>query len=443
MTSRAVIAGATGLIGSNLAEHSSPRVGRSTASPASRRAASPAFGPSRPTCWNRRRLRSSLAGIDPTHVFFTTWVRRASEEENIAANGALVRNVLAALERSESLKHVALVTGLKHYLGPFEMYAKVKLDTPLREEMPRLPYPNFFYAQEDALFEAAKRQGFTWSVHRSHTTIGYSIGTSMNMGVTLAVYATICRETGRPFVFPGSVQQWEGLTDVTDARVLAKHMEWAATSEAGRNQAFNVVNGDIFRWRWLWPRLAADFGIEAAPYPGRSGRRSSRNWRTRGRPGPRSRRSTSLAEADLGKLASAWHTDADLGREIEVVTDMTKSRLAGFHEYQPTLGSFLDLFARLRQRDGSSPDPESSRHMSEVGDPRYRVANYVRAGQIDRTRTGSEPKNVPQTGRSDSTSFWNSNVALLASWAWNRKSARFKVVDSGNWVVFWRVREKV
>jgi hypothetical protein len=56
-----------------------------------------------------------------------------------------------------------------------------------------------------------------------------------------------------------------------------------------------------------------------------------------------------LAEADLGKLASAWHSDMDLGRELEVVTDMTKSRLAGFHEYQPTLGSFLDLFARLRE----------------------------------------------------------------------------------------------
>src|SRR5262249_60402661 len=56
-----------------------------------------------------------------------------------------------------------------------------------------------------------------------------------------------------------------------------------------------------------------------------------------------------LAEADLGKLASAWHTDLDLGRAIEVVTDITKSRLAGFHEYQPTLGSFLDSFARLRR----------------------------------------------------------------------------------------------
>ena len=57
----------------------------------------------------------------------------------------------------------------------------------------------------------------------------------------------------------------------------------------------------------------------------------------------------------LGKLASAWHTDLDLGREIEAVTDMTKSRLAGFHDYQPTPGSFLDLFARLR-RERIIPD---------------------------------------------------------------------------------------
>jgi hypothetical protein len=31
------------------------------------------------------------------------------------------------------------------------------------------------------------------------------------------------------------------------------------------------------------------------------------------------------------------------------MTDMTKSRLAGIHQYRPTLGSFLDLFARLRR----------------------------------------------------------------------------------------------
>jgi hypothetical protein len=36
-------------------------------------------------------------------------------------------------------------------------------------------------------------------------------------------------------------------------------------------------------------------------------------------------------------------------REIEVGTDVSMSRIPGFHEYQPTLGSFLDLFARLRR----------------------------------------------------------------------------------------------
>jgi uncharacterized protein (TIGR03000 family) len=207
MPLRAVIAGATGLIGSNLAEHLLSKGWEVYGVARTPQGCIPGVRPVAADMLDPTALRAALAGIDPTHVFFTTWVRRASEEENIAANGALVRNLLAALGRSASLRHVALVTSLKHYLGPFGYYAKVKPDTPLREEMPRLPLPNLFYAQEDELFAAARRRGFTWSVHRSHTTVGYSLGTSMNVGVTLAVYATICRETGRPFVFPGSAQQ--------------------------------------------------------------------------------------------------------------------------------------------------------------------------------------------------------------------------------------------
>ena len=55
-----------------------------------------------------------------------------------------------------------------------------------------------------------------------------------------------------------------------------------------------------------------------------------------------------LVEPDLGRLAPAWHTDADLGRPIEVVTDMGKSRRLGFLDYQATDDAFLDLFERLR-----------------------------------------------------------------------------------------------
>ncbi len=51
-----------------------------------------------------------------------------------------------------------------------------------------------------------------------------------------------------------------------------------------------------------------------------------------------------LIEADLERLASPWHTDLDLGREIECVTDMSKSRKAGFLAYQDTRDSFFDLF---------------------------------------------------------------------------------------------------
>src|SRR3982751_5881780 len=84
----------------------------------------------------------------------------------------------------------------------------------------------------------------------------------MNMGVTLAVYAAICRETGRTFRYPGSREQWEAVTDVTDARLLADHLVWAATTPAAENEALNIVNGDVFRWR----RLAAALDVEPEGY---------------------------------------------------------------------------------------------------------------------------------------------------------------------------------
>ena len=55
-----------------------------------------------------------------------------------------------------------------------------------------------------------------------------------------------------------------------------------------------------------------------------------------------------LVEPDLKRLASAWHTDLDLGRPIEVMTDMSKSRKLGFTTYQRTDESFFGLFEQLR-----------------------------------------------------------------------------------------------
>ena len=55
-----------------------------------------------------------------------------------------------------------------------------------------------------------------------------------------------------------------------------------------------------------------------------------------------------LVERDLSRLASWWHTDGDLGRDIECLTDMTRSRQAGFTGYRSTEQAFRDLLDRYR-----------------------------------------------------------------------------------------------
>jgi nucleoside-diphosphate-sugar epimerase len=294
-------------------------------------------------------LDVALANLSPTHVFFTSWMRKETEAENIRVNAAMVRNLLAALSSKKTLRHVALVTGLKHYLGPFEAYASSGTlpDTPLRESQPRLPIENFYYAQEDEVYAAAARDRFTWTIHRPHTVIGKAVGNAMNLGTTLAVYASICKETGRPFRFPGSQAQWQGLSDVTDARILAKQLLWAADTDAAKNEAFNITNGDVFRWSWLWDKIAGWFGLQPAAFDGtvQALEQVMANdhslWREMAQ-------RHGLVEADLDRMASAWHTDLDLGRPIEVMTDMARSRKLGFTAYQATDESFFDLFAQLR-----------------------------------------------------------------------------------------------
>jgi len=294
--------------------------------------------------------RAALADVAPTHVFIATWSRQASEAENIRVNALMVRHLMDAVGPAGSVRHVALVTGLKHYLGPFEAYGKGVLpQTPFREEQGRLDVKNFYYAQEDEVFAAAARDGFNWSVHRPHTITGVAVGNAMNMATTLAVYASVCKFTGRPFRFPGSAAQWNSLTDMTDARQLAKHLLWASTNDVAANEAFNIVNGDVFRWSWMWSRIADWFGIDATPFDGTVEPLESQMandagiWREVAA-------QHGLIEPDIERLISPWHTDADLGRPIEVVTDMSKSRRMGFLDYQPSDDAFFDVFATLRQR---------------------------------------------------------------------------------------------
>jgi nucleoside-diphosphate-sugar epimerase len=296
---------------------------------------------------DREAVAEALADQGFTHAFYCTWARRDTEAENCVVNGEMLRNVLDVIGPGGSIRHVAVVTGLKHYQGPFEAYARAPHEAPFREDMERLPNQNFYYTQEDILFESAARHGFTWSVHRSHTLIGWALGNVMNMGVTLAVYGTICRELGRPFVFPGSPQAYAGVVDMTDAELLAEQMAWSATTPAGADEALNIVNGDVVRWHRLWEVIGADLGVEIGAYPG-AARSLEIEMSDAGEVWDRIVSKYDLRPHRLGQLASWWHTDGDLGREVDSFADMTKSRKLGFHGFRQTDESWLALFAKLR-----------------------------------------------------------------------------------------------
>lgn len=97
----------------------------------------------------------------------------------------------------------------------------------------------------------------------------------------------------------------------------------------------------------MWGRIAEWFGVAPTPFDGVV-RPLAQQMTDDGPLWRRMAERDGLAEPDLGRLASPWHTDADLGRPIQVVTDMSKSRRLGFTAYQPTDDAFFDLFAKLR-----------------------------------------------------------------------------------------------
>ena len=346
---RAWIVGVTGIAGLNLAEHLLS-LGDWEVMGISRRPLRGLSGVRAVTAdvLDQAATAAALRDMAPTHVFFCTWTRGTSEDENIRLNGQMLKNILAPLAGYGSLRHVALVTGTKHYLGPFDQYARNKPLTPFREDAPRLPIPNFYYTLEDIVMEAAAQSGFGWSVHRSHTIIGYAVGNLMNIGATLGTFASICKATGQPFVFPGHPTQYEGVTDITDARLLGRHLAWASTCPDARNEAFNVVNGDVFRWNRLWQVIAGYFGLEAAVYPGKPVPLDGQ-MKACGPVWERLVLEHGLQNRRLDEIASPWHTDLDLGRSMECLNSMTKSRRLGFRDYQDSEQSFIDVFDRLRR----------------------------------------------------------------------------------------------
>ena len=203
---------------------------------------------------------------DATHVFYAAFQAgsgpAADYAKNISANRDMLVNAVSAIERAApGLQRVVLVTGTKYYgshLGPFK--------TPAREDDPRHAGANYYFDQIDWLAGFQQGKPWSWTELRPQTLCGFAPGTAMSIVPVIAVYAAVMKQLGRPLAFPGGA--WESLYQVTESTHLANAALWAATEPRCANQAYNITNGDYFRWRHLWPKIAAAFEMPAAdPQP--------------------------------------------------------------------------------------------------------------------------------------------------------------------------------
>lgn len=283
---------------------------------------------------------------DVTHVFYAAFQPGTGAAANYATviapnRDMLVNSVTAVARASRGLQRVVLVTGTKYYgthLGP--------LKTPMRETDPRHMPPDFYFDQIDWLTDHQRGKKWSWTELRPQTLCGFAPGTAMSIMPAIAVYAAISRELGLPLRFPGKPGAYGTIYQVTESSHFASAALWAATEARAANQAYNITNGDYFRWRNIWPRIAGVFGMKM------------------GEPQTISLAQHMADKADLWAVMTrkyglkkfafdqlvAWpFADYVFGSDWDVMSDVTKSRLHGFHDVVDSEAMFERLLRRFRK----------------------------------------------------------------------------------------------
>jgi nucleoside-diphosphate-sugar epimerase len=287
-----------------------------------------------------RKLRDLT---DVTHVFYAAYQDRPNFADLVEPNQRMLVNTVHAIELvAPGLQHVNLMQGYKVYgahLGPFK--------TPARESDPPHMPPEFNLEQQ-AFLEASQRgKSWTWSALRPSVVCGVAVGIPMNLAMVIAVYATISKHLGVPLRFPGAPGAYGKLIEMTDAGLLARATVWAATEPTAANQAFNINNGDLFRWEEMWPKLADYFAIPAAPGV------------------PITLASVMADKQDVWNAIVAEHQlepipyrdvsswafgDAVFSWDYDLIADGSKARRHGFHDYLDTEQMFTRIFDEMRSR---------------------------------------------------------------------------------------------
>lgn len=285
--------------------------------------------------------REGLGSLtDVTHVFYTAYLDDPVIERTRIPNAAMFANAMAVIKDMPLLEHICLLQGTKYYgqyLGPFK--------TPAKESDPRVSTPHFYYDQQDLLMNLRKGQAWSWSCARPHVICGFALGNPLNLISTLAVYATLLRESGEPLTFPGKPGAFTSIYQATDAGLLARSMVWMATTPACADEAFNITNGDFFRYQNMWPVFGEYFGMEAdgvktvdltVTMAGKDALWEQIIQKHR------------LAPHALSTLVNWNFANYAFSNDWDVMSDTTKCRKYGFLEFMDSEEMFIRQFDELK-----------------------------------------------------------------------------------------------
>ena len=272
-----------------------------------------------------------------SHVVFCGFVPAPDFAGQVQPNREMLVNCLDALQ-SHPVEKLVLLQGMKYYgshLGPFK--------TPAREDDPRHKGANYYHAQQDVL----EASGINWVCLRPHVICGtHSIGTPQNILGVIGVYAALQKKLGNPLDWPGTEEAFHCINQATDASLLARAITWALTETKATNEAYNITNGDFFRWQNLWPKIAEVFDMpcgRVVPQDlGASMPALSDDWRELVV-------QYQLADYAMSQVASWQFADYIFSVGWDVMASTVKARLHGFQDCLDTEKMYVDHLSELQQ----------------------------------------------------------------------------------------------
>lgn len=289
----------------------------------------------------RRAIRDNAA--ETTHLFYAALAPDADLATEAERNGRMLDNLLDALEQAGApLERVVIYQGFKIY----GIHLGAKVPTPARESDPVHMPPNLYQSQEAMLAKRAETASWDYVALRPDVIINGRIhGNPMNIAAAIGAFATLSRELGVPLRFPGSEAAYRVLMQGTDADLLGEASVWAANAEGVSGEAFNVTNGDVFRWERLWQEIADYFELPmASPVP----LTLTRHMADKQAVWERIAEREGLQEQQLDRVVQWGFADFIFNTETDVISDVNKIYRYGFTPRMDTRASLFKALDALK-----------------------------------------------------------------------------------------------